>query len=231
MVKRLFDVAAASVALLVFGPVILLAAVAVKLTSRGPAFYCAQRAGVKGKPFTLFKLRTMHIDQGTGASAVTGANDPRIFAVGSLLRKLKLDELPQLWNIIRGDMSIVGPRPEEMIIVERFYNDLGRETLTVRPGLAGVGSIYNYTHGERMLTGDNVEEVYARDLLPVKLALDVVYLRNASLLYDLRLIFRTAAAIVQIAGGRREFDDPPEMAAARRLVSDQNTSIPVKNAA
>lgn len=224
MVKRLFDIVAAAVALVVLGPFILLAAIGIKLTSRGPAFYCAQRAGVGGQPFTLFKLRTMHVDQGKNASAVTGAGDPRVFAFGSLLRKLKMDELPQLWNILRGDMSIVGPRPEDMTIVERCYDDLGMSTLSVRPGLAGVSSIYNYTHGEKMLVGDNPEEIYARDLLPVKLALECVYLKNASLWYDLQLIVRTIDAIVRISTGQSEFLNPPEMEAARQILADRKTT-------
>lgn len=221
MVKRLFDIVASATALLFLGPVILLAAVAVRLSSKGPAFYCPKRAGVNGQPFTLFKLRTMHIDQGANASAVTGVSDPRIFAFGSLLRKTKLDELPQLWNILIGDMSIVGPRPEDLINVERFYDELGMSTLTVRPGLAGVSSIYNYTHGEKMLVGDNPEEIYARDLLPVKLALEAVYLQDASLTYDIRLIARTIIAITQIASGKQNFPEPPEMAAARMILAKQ----------
>ena len=221
MVKRLFDIVASATALLFLGPVILLAAVAVRLSSKGPAFYCPKRAGVNGHPFTLFKLRTMHIDQGKNASAVTGVSDPRIFAFGSLLRKTKLDELPQLWNILIGDMSIVGPRPEDLINVERFYDELGMSTLSVRPGLAGVSSIYNYTHGEKMLVGDNPEEIYARDLLPVKLALEAVYLRDASLTYDLRLIARTIIAIAQIASGKQDFPEPPEMAAARTILAER----------
>ena len=220
MVKRLFDIVASATALLFLGPIILLAAVAVRLSSKGPAFYCPKRAGLNGQPFTLFKLRTMHIDQGANASAVTGVSDPRIFAFGSLLRKAKLDELPQLWNILIGDMSIVGPRPEDLINVERFYDELGMSTLTVRPGLAGVSSIYNYTHGEKMLVGDNPEEIYARDLLPVKLALEAVYLRDASLTYDLSLIARTIIAIAQIASGKQNFPEPPEMQAARKILAE-----------
>lgn len=221
MAKRLFDIVAATAALIVLGPAIVVAAVGVKLCSRGPAFYCARRAGVGGRPFTLYKLRTMHVEQGAHASAVTGAADPRIFAFGSLLRKAKLDELPQLWNILKGDMSVVGPRPEDMVNVERYYDDLGWQTLTVRPGLAGVSSIYNYTHGENMLVGDNPEQIYAEDLLPVKLALEAVYLRQPTLGYDVRLIFRTLQTIVQIASGRQEFADPPEMAAARQLLQER----------
>ncbi len=222
MVKRLFDIVASATALLFLGPIILLAAVAVRLSSKGPAFYCPKRAGLNGQPFTLFKLRTMHIDQGANASAVTGVSDPRIFAFGSLLRKAKLDELPQLWNILIGDMSIVGPRPEDLINVERFYDELGMSTLTVRPGLAGVSSIYNYTHGEKMLVGDNPEEIYARDLLPVKLALEAVYLRDASLTYDLSLIARTIIAIAQIATGKQNFPEPPEMQAARKILAERS---------
>ena len=124
MAKRLFDITASAIALLLFGPVILLAAVGIKLCSQGPAFYCARRAGVDGVPFTLYKLRTMHVDQGRNASAVTSAADPRIFAFGSFLRKTKMDELPQLLNILKGDMSVVGPRPEDLINVERYYDDM-----------------------------------------------------------------------------------------------------------
>ncbi len=218
MAKRLFDIVASLVALFLLGPLILLAAIGIRLSSRGPAFYCPLRAGLQGQSFTLFKLRTMHLDHGANVSVVTGANDSRVFALGNILRKLKIDELPQLWNILRGDMSIVGPRPEDLKIVAQHYDDIGLSTLAVRPGLAGVSSIYNYTHGEKMLTGPDPEQIYARDLLPVKLALEAVYLQRASVTYDLRLIMRTLAAIVRIASGRKEFPDPPEMAAACGLL-------------
>ncbi|MCP4175362.1 MAG: sugar transferase [Fuerstiella sp.] len=218
MAKRLFDIVASVVALLLLGPLILLAAVGIRLSSRGPAFYCPLRAGLEGQSFTLFKLRTMHLNHGANVSVVTGANDSRVFAFGSILRKLKLDELPQLWNILRGDMSIVGPRPEDLKIVAQHYDDIGLSTLAVRPGLAGVSSIYNYTHGEKMLTGPDPEQIYARDLLPIKLALEAVYLQRASVTYDLKLIMRTVAAIVRIASGQKEFPDPPEMPAACDLL-------------
>ncbi len=218
MARRLFDIIASMVALLLLGPLILLAAIGVRLSSRGPAFYCPSRAGQKGQAFTLFKLRTMHLNHGANVSVVTGAGDSRVFAFGSILRKLKIDELPQLWNILRGDMSIVGPRPEDLKIVAQHYDEIGMSTLAVRPGLAGVSSIYNYTHGEKMLTGPDPEQIYARDLLPIKLALEAVYLPQASVTYDLRLIMRTVSAIVRSASGQQEFPDPPEMAAARELL-------------
>ncbi|MDG1894398.1 MAG: sugar transferase [Fuerstiella sp.] len=225
MAKRLFDILASLAALLLLGPVVLFAAFGIRVSSRGPAFYCPQRAGLGGRPFTLFKLRTMYVNHGTNVSVVTGANDSRVFAFGSLLRKLKIDELPQLWNILRGDMSIVGPRPEDLKIVSQHYGDIGMSTLAVRPGLAGVSSIYNYTHGERMLTGPDPEQIYASELLPVKLALEAVYLERRSMTYDLVMILRTVTSIVRIASGQKEFADPPEMCAARRLLARSTRAL------
>ena len=220
MVKRLFDIAASLAALVFLGPVILLAAIGVRLSSKGPAFYCAQRAGVNGKSFTLFKLRTMRIDQEANASTITGTADPRVFALGSLLRKTKVDELPQLWNILRGDMSIVGPRPEDLVNVERYYDDLAMSTLSVRPGLSGIGSLYYYTHGEHTLTGDNPEQLYAEQLLPIKIALEAVYIRHASLVYDLQIILRTIVVIGQIMLGKSDFKDPTKLPEARRILAE-----------
>ena len=210
VVKRLFDIVSSAIALLFLSPVILIAAIGVKLSSRGPAFYLSQRAGRGNQPFTLYKLRTMHVREESG-SAITSTSDPRVFAFGNLLRKTKIDELPQLLNILQGDMSVVGPRPEDPSNVERFYDDLGMSTLDARPGLSGIGSIYYYTHGEKLLVGDNTEEVYAKDLLPIKLALEAVYLKRPTLIYDLKLIFRTMIAIAQIAAGKTEFDEPREI--------------------
>lgn len=221
MMKRLFDIGASLVSLVFLGPLILIAAVGVRLSSKGPAFYKTQRAGVNGVPFTLYKLRTMRIDQGAGASAVTSAADPRVFAFGGFLRKTKIDELPQLWNILIGDMTIVGPRPEDLSNVERYYDDLAMSTLAVRPGLSGVGSIYNYTTGEQLLTGENTEHIYATQLLPVKIALEAVYIRDATFWYDLQIIFRTVVVIARIAAGQKEFDDPVEMPEAQKLLANQ----------
>ena len=223
MLKRTFDIAASVIGLILAAPIIIGAAIGVKLSSRGPAFFCPQRAGVGGRPFTLFKLRTMHVDQGAHAPSITGVADPRVFAFGSFLRKSKIDELPQLLNVLRGDMSLVGPRPEDMINVERYYDDLGMQTLTVRPGLSSIGSIYTYTIGEKMLVGENPAEIYARDLLPIKLALEAVYIRDASFGYDLHLMWRTGISILSIVLGRTEFEEPREMPAARELLTQYQT--------
>jgi lipopolysaccharide/colanic/teichoic acid biosynthesis glycosyltransferase len=221
-VKRLFDVVAAAAALIVLSPIFLIAALSIRLSSRGPVFYRATRAGRNGKPFVMHKFRTMRIDQVNRASAITAAGDDRVFAAGRWLRALKFDELPQLYDILRGEMSLVGPRPEALEIVRDHYAPEHRETLAVRPGLASPGSIYNYTHGEKLIGKENPERDYLEKLLPLKLALDEVYVRQAGFVYDLRIIFRTLIVIALIALGKRRFADPPEMKAINRIVPARN---------
>jgi lipopolysaccharide/colanic/teichoic acid biosynthesis glycosyltransferase len=209
--KRLFDIIGAALGLLLSAPVLLVAAVGIRLSSRGPILYRAQRVGRGGKPFTMHKFRTMRVEQGPGACPVTGPNDARVFRFGSLLRLLKIDELPQLYDVLRGKMSLVGPRPEDPRIVRDYYTPQQRETLRVRPGMTSPGSLYNYTHGDQILRPEDPEQAYVARLLPVKLALEGVYVREASFWYDLRLLFRTAWVILQVGLGRQHFPDPPEM--------------------
>ena len=220
MVRRLVDALLAALALVVTAPLLALAAVGIRRASPGPVLYRAERVGRGGRPFIMYKLRTMHSRRRSDASRITGAHDPRVFPLGAWLRAVKLDELPQLINVLKGEMAIVGPRPEDPAIVARHYDALGRETLTVRPGLASPGSIYSSTHGDALLTGTDPEAAYAERLLPVKLALDVVYVRHASLAYDARIVGRTLWVIVATLAGRRRFADPPELAEARRLLSE-----------
>ena len=210
MVKRLFDILVASVGLMLAFPLIALGAIGIRLTSPGPVFYRAVRVGQLGREFNMYKLRSMHvaIEQG---SAITTDRDPRVFACGRLLRALKIDELPQLWNVLIGQMSIVGPRPEDPKIVADHYTQIDQSTLMVRPGLTSPGSIYNYTHGETMIDSTDPEGCYVDRLLPVKLSLERAYLLNASLLYDVRLILRTVWVLARKAVGIRRFGDPPEM--------------------
>lgn len=221
MVKRLFEVCCAAVALVLTAPVLAIAAVGLKLTDPGPVFYRARRVGYLGREFTMFKLRTMRADGGPGAGpAITGLNDDRISPIGRLLRRTKIDELPQLYNVLRGDMAIVGPRPEDPMIVREHYSPGDLETLGVRPGLASPGSIYQYQTGDKMLAGDDPEGHYVDKLLKTKLALDRVYIRRATLRNDLSIIGRTLLTIGAVATGRRKFRPPPEMTAARRLLAE-----------
>jgi lipopolysaccharide/colanic/teichoic acid biosynthesis glycosyltransferase len=223
MVKRLFDVVCASVALVVTAPLIGLAAIGIKLTDpSGPVFYRARRVGYLGREFTMFKLRTMRQNGNGDGPRITGARDPRISPVGRLLRKIKVDELPQLFNILRGDMAIVGPRPEDPMIVKEHYSSTDLETLGVRPGLASPGALYQFTSGDKLLTGDDPEAHYVDKLLKTKLALDRVYIRQKSLRKDFAIIGRTLWAIGAVVAGKRKFPPPPEMTAARRLLAQDD---------
>ncbi len=209
MGKRLFDITVAAVSLVLAAPLILAAAACVKVSSKGSAFYTASRVGRDGHRFAMYKLRTMHCRADAGSS-ITAADDPRVFFVGKILRLLKLDELPQFWNILIGDMSIVGPRPEAVDIVEHHYNCEYQKTLQVRPGLTGPGSVYYYTHGEQILeeTTSDAEDLYVTRLLPDKMALELQYLQNHSLLTDLGVILQTGWVLLQKAAGRRTFPKP-----------------------
>ena len=147
MVKRLFDVLASFIAIILVSPVLLLAFLSVRIASPGPAIYRAQRIGRGGTPFVMHKFRTMHVRHATG-SVITSAKDSRIFLAGKILRALKIDELPQLFDVLAGRMSIVGPRPEDPKIVELYYTPLARETLSVAPGLSSPGSVHYYTSSD-----------------------------------------------------------------------------------
>jgi lipopolysaccharide/colanic/teichoic acid biosynthesis glycosyltransferase len=226
MVKRLFDVCCATVALVLTSPVLAIAAIGIKLSDPGPVFYRARRVGYLGREFMMLKLRTMKVAGGSGGSggsggpAITALHDDRVSAIGRFLRRTKIDELPQLYNILRGDMAIIGPRPEDPDIVRQHYSSGDLETLGVRPGLASPGSIYQFQSGDTMLTGDDPEGRYVDRLLKTKLALDRVYMRRASLRNDLAIIGRTLWTIGAVAAGRRKFRPPPEMTAARRLLAE-----------
>jgi lipopolysaccharide/colanic/teichoic acid biosynthesis glycosyltransferase len=216
------DVVLAALALVIAAPVCAVAALAILATAGSPVLYPAARAGRNGR---VFKLRTMH--SAPANARITATDDERVFTVGRWLRRLKLDELPQLINVLRGEMAIIGPRPEDPEIVARCYNSLARQTLAVRPGLASPGSLFHFTHGERQLAPADAEAAYVQQLLPLKLALDLVYLRHASFAYDLRVIGRVAAAILGRAIGRRTFPDPPEMVEARQLEYALHSGAPM----
>jgi lipopolysaccharide/colanic/teichoic acid biosynthesis glycosyltransferase len=216
MVKRAFDLVLGLLLLACSAPLLLLAALGVRLSSPGPVVFRATRVGRGGARFVMHKFRTMHAARDGAASVITASRDPRVFAFGAFLRKTKLDELPQLFDVLRGHMSLVGPRPEDPRIVERHYNEEYRETLRVLPGLASPGSIYNYTHASSELAGGDPEALYVTRVLPIKMALERVYVQRASFWYDLRILARTAWIILAIACGRAHFADPPEMALAER---------------
>ena len=225
------DVVLSGVALVVVSPLLAVAALGIWLSDKGQIFYRAQLAGRDGHPFTMYKLRTMRVDHGAFRSVITADRDPRVFPFGAWLRRAKIDELPQLINILRGEMSIVGPRPEHPRIVEQYYGPEHRRLLRVRPGLTSPGTLYDYAHGEALVGRADPERDYVERLLPLRLALDLVYVDRPSLAYDLALIGRTVALIVAVVCGRRQFGDPPEMAEARRLIAATGEQVPSRNTA
>lgn len=191
--KRLFDVMVSGIGLLVLSPLLLAIGLAVRLTSPGPALYKAKRVGRDGELFTLYKFRSMVADADKQGPGVTTAGDSRVTPVGRILRRTKLDELPQLFNVLRGDMSLVGPRPEDPRYVA-LYTPEQRAVLRVRPGITSPASVH-YRDEERILQGENWETQYMTQVLPAKLALDLEYAQEANLLTDLKIILQTAKAL------------------------------------
>lgn len=182
--------------LVVASPVVAMGAVAIRLSSPGPVTYRATRVGAGGETFTMLKLRTMHAGADR-SGGITGGADPRIFPAGAVIRRLKIDELPQLLNVARGEMCFVGPRPEAPEIVKEHYQPWMWETLSVPPGIVGPGSLnYFLDEGELPADPSDAESVYVQKILPRKLARDLVFVRRRSLRYQLELVLRTLAGIV-----------------------------------
>ncbi|SEL49776.1 sugar transferase [Streptacidiphilus jiangxiensis] len=193
--RRGVDLVVAFVLLVVLSPFLLLGVLVVELTSRGPAIYRQQRVGRFGEPFTIWKLRTMVADADRAGPAVGGSTDPRITAVGHWLRETRLDELPQLVNLLCGDMTLIGSRPEVERFL-RFYTPREREILRTRPGVLGPGALYGAGCTEELCTVADPDAWYAAHQLHPKLALDLAYLADRRLRTDLGLLLRTAAVVL-----------------------------------
>ena len=192
--KRLIDIAASTVGIVFLSPLLLVAAALVRLSSPGPVLFRQVRIGRGFRPFTILKFRTMVVDAPKLGAAITCGDDPRITAIGRFLRKTKLDELPQLFNVLRGDMSLVGPRPEVPRYVEMFREDFA-EILAVRPGITDLASITYRNESEILGRARDPQAEYVERILPDKIRLAKEYRRRSSVLFDLRLIVRTIAAI------------------------------------
>ena len=204
--KRLFDIIAAALAVVFFLIFWLIIAIIIKIQSPGPVIYKAKRVGMNGNCFTLYKFRTMCTDSGA-VHSTTLRNDPRVFSFGAFLRKTKLDETPQLINILQGKMSVIGPRPEDKENADKIFKGRFKKILSVKPGLSSPASLYDYTHGEKYES----EELYEKEFLPKKLALELYYAEHKSIPYDIRIIARTVITILQIAFGKNDFEEPEEM--------------------
>jgi lipopolysaccharide/colanic/teichoic acid biosynthesis glycosyltransferase len=188
--KRCFDIIVALTGLIVLSPVLLVIAFAVRCSSRGPILFLQQRMGRGFRPFWIYKFRTMVVDAPKLGLQITAGEDPRITRVGRLLRKWKLDELPQLFNVLKGDMSLVGPRPEVPRYVEMFREDYAC-VLSVRPGITDPASLKYRDEASVLAASENPEETYVRQILPEKITLAKQYVAQASLRGDIVLIWQT----------------------------------------
>lgn len=193
--KRLFDMLLSGVGLLCLAPLLAAVAVAVRLDSPGPALFRQQRVGRGGKLFWIYKFRSMRIQQTEASPQVTASGDTRITRVGRRLRKAKIDELPQLWNVLKGDMSLVGPRPEVPQYVA-LYTPEQRRVLDLRPGITDPASLAFHDEEERLANAADPLQYYRDVLLPEKLRLAIDYANNANLWLDLRLLIGTVRRLV-----------------------------------
>jgi len=193
MVKRLFDIISSLVGLIFISPIFLVVPILIKSDSKGPVFFKQWRIGKDGKQFKIYKFRTMVQDADKLGSLITAENDQRITGIGKLLRRYEIDELPTLINVLKGDMSIVGPRPEVPKYLHH-YDRKYREILSVRPGITDLGTL-SFRDEAKYLDAQNYEDTYETEILPQKLDLYLEYVHHKSFLFDLRIILKTIALI------------------------------------
>jgi lipopolysaccharide/colanic/teichoic acid biosynthesis glycosyltransferase len=194
-IKRGFDVMVVTIALVSVAPLLALAALMVKLSSRGPVLYRGTRVGLNGQLFPMLKFRTMVVDAESLGGSATAADDPRITRLGKFLRRYKLDELPQFFNVLAGDMSLVGPRPEVQKYVN-LYSPEEKAILTVRPGITDWASIWNSNEAAVLEGSRDPERTYEELIRPTKLALQLLYVRNHSFFVDLTILFHTGVKLI-----------------------------------
>jgi len=206
MMKRLFDLTAACLGLLVVWPVLAALAVWIKLDSPGPVFFRGQRIGRNGKPFRIFKFRTMVVDADKKGPLNVGADDPRITRLGAFLRKSKLDELPQLLNVVTGEMSVVGPRPDVAEYVGLYSPEERDAILALKPGLTDWASIVNFDQWQDFTRWENPDQSFVEAIRPLKVKLQMFYAQEHNLWVDLKIIVWTARKMVL-----RDAAMPPEV--------------------
>ena len=196
MLKRIFDIISSIVALSIGLPFFILIAFLIVIDSKGGVFFIQQRVGKNNRNFGLFKFRTMRSDSEKAGQITVGGKDPRITKIGYFLRKFKLDEFPQLINVIQGDMSIIGPRPEVRRYVD-MYSKEQLKVLSVRPGLSDFASIEYINENELLGKSDNPEKTYVEEIMPAKLQLNLKYIEQKSFGTDIKLIFKTIGKILK----------------------------------
>lgn len=192
--KRFFDIVVSLLGILVTSPILLVVSLLIKLTSKGPVFYKQERIGKGEKPFFILKFRTMVVNADQQGLKITVGGDKRITGVGKVLRKTKLDELPQLFNVLFGQMSLVGPRPEVAEYVN-LYTEEQRKVLSVRPGITDYASVCFRNENEILAEAEDPQKEYIEHIMPLKLRYNAKYIEEMGVFTDLKIIFLTIYVI------------------------------------
>jgi lipopolysaccharide/colanic/teichoic acid biosynthesis glycosyltransferase len=196
VIKRCFDIVFAFIGILILIPVFIIIGILILIDSRGGIFYKQSRVGKNNEDFFILKFRTMKVDSDKKGLLTVGARDSRITRMGFFLRKYKLDELPQLFNVLLGDMSFIGPRPEVRKYVD-MYNEVQKKVLNVKPGITDYASIEYSNENELLAKSDDPEQTYIEEVMPHKLLLNLKYIKEKGFVTDIRIIFRTIGKILK----------------------------------
>ena len=194
--KRAFDIVCSFLGLLILAIPMIIIALIITLDSPGPPIFKQERLGLHGKPFMIYKFRSMRLDAEENGPQWADEQDPRCTHFGQILRRTRLDELPQFYNILRGDMSFVGPRPEVADYVD-LYTPYQRQVLQVRPGITGLASIRFRNENDLLTASDDPNRTYIEQIMPKKIELDLEYIPHASVFYDIKLIIQTFAVVIK----------------------------------
>jgi len=190
MIKNLFDFFCSLIGVIVLSPILLIISLSIKLSSSGPIFYHSLRIGKNKKPFKVYKFRTLVVNADKIGGPSTSDDDPRLTKIGKFLRKYKLDELPQLFNVIKGEMSLVGPRPE-VPEYAKLYKDKEQIIFSVKPGITDLASLWNSDEGAILKGSPDPEKTYLEKIRPEKVRLQIKYIKEKSFFGDLKIIFKT----------------------------------------
>lgn len=196
MLKRLYDIVASLIGIIILLPFFIVICISMIVSCGFPLFYLQTRVGKNGKDFKLFKFRTMHLDADKKGLLTVGGRDPRVTTIGYYLRKYKLDELPQLFNVLLGKMSLVGPRPEVRKYVD-LYTEEQQQVLSVKPGITDFASLEYINENDLLAKSDNPEQTYINEIMPAKLALNAKYIQQQGFLVDFKIIMKTILKIVK----------------------------------
>ena len=195
MLKRFFDIIVSFFGLIIVSPILGVIAILIKISSPGPVFYRGTRTGRAGKSFNIFKFRTMVKNAEVLGGPSTASDDPRLTKIGKFLKKYQLDELPQLINVLKGEMSLVGPRPEVKMYVDMMTDEERKTILSIKPGMTDLASLWDFHEGEILRGSPDPEKTYQEKIRPTKIKLQLEYVKNRSFLLDLKIILKTVLKV------------------------------------